>query len=381
LGTWTRPKRHAYTLSEYERLALGGRVNLSDGHARTPLSRRQREIVGATLPMLDTALSRSQKSIEDEFLRCFFQCGGQHVDSDDLNTFLTFSSSSAIKIAAQYCRINGLSVCLLEPCFDNIVHILRTEGVPILPVREEELHEVDLLATRLTSTTALWLVQPNNPTGFCLEPEEFKRLITAVADRGTTIVLDFCFRMYADTLGRWNQYSELNAAGVTFICIEDTGKTWSLADTKVGITVCSAAAASLIYRLHDELLLNVSPLHLLLLTEFIKDTLTVGICKAVREGVERNREVVHALVQDGVLRHAAPACHNVPMELLGLQDGTLATLFWRSLRDRGIDVLPAENYFWSRPLEGRTLFRVPLSRPFEDIDAAVPAIRQTLIAI
>jgi aspartate/methionine/tyrosine aminotransferase len=259
---------HAYTLSEYERLALTSRINLSDGHARMPLSNTQREILHATLGLFDTAVGRHQKEIESEFLRHFFKCASQDPSANNLHRFLTFSASSAIKMVAQYCRIQQLSVCLLEPCFDNIVHILRTEGVRVAPVREEDVCDVALISARLSPGTALWLIQPNNPTGFCLEPDQFERLIHAAAERHATIIIDFCFRLFADTLRGWDQYLALRESGVTFVCIEDTGKTWSLADTKVGITVCSADSAPLIYRLHDELLLNVSPLHLMLLTEF-----------------------------------------------------------------------------------------------------------------
>jgi aspartate/methionine/tyrosine aminotransferase len=367
-----------YTLSEYERLALGGRINLSDGHARMPLSEPQREILRSTLSLFDAAVSRPQAEIECEFLGEFFKCASQEPLAHNLDTFLTFSSSSAIKMVAQYCRIQQLTVCLLEPCFDNIVHILRTEGVRVQPVREEDVVDITRISACLSQQTALWLVQPNNPTGFCLDRDHFDRVIRIAAARRATVIIDYCFRLYAEALRWWDQYLALKESGVTFVCIEDTGKTWSLADTKVGITVCSADAASLIYRLHDQLLLNVSPLHLLLLTEFIKHTLAAGVAETLLDHVERNRQVVHTLVSEGLLCHRASACHNVPMELLGLRDASGATRFWSVLRERGIDVLPAENYFWSRPLDGRTLFRVPLSRPCRDIDAAIPVMRETL---
>src|SRR5687767_6429145 len=94
-----------YTNTEYERFALASRVNLSDGHARHTLSSSQREIIGRTLELLDISLSRQQQEIETEFLTHFFQCAVQDTSDKNLSTFLTYSSSSAIKMAAQYCRI------------------------------------------------------------------------------------------------------------------------------------------------------------------------------------------------------------------------------------------------------------------------------------
>lgn len=368
-----------WTNTEYERLALASRINLSDGHARHTLSDRQREVIGRTRELLDIALSRQQREIELEFFASFFQCAGQDSRDADRNIFLSYSSSSAIKIAAQCCRIRGLTVYLIEPCFDNIRHLLETEGVSVIPLREEHLCDIESIARRLNSDTAVWLVQPNNPTGFCLEQPLFTELIREVAAHRSTIILDLCFRFYAESLRHWDQYRALEESKASFICIEDTGKTWSLADMKVGITVSSANYAPILHRLHDELLLNVSPLHLLLLTEFIRDTIENGIYQTVREEIEMNRRLVHNLVDKGLLLHPTEGCFNVPMELLGLPNEISSTLFWNELRKRGVDVLPAHNYYWSSASEGKSLFRIPLSRPLHEVEAATPIIEQTLL--
>lgn len=367
-----------YTLSEYERLALENRVNLSDGHARHTLSTRQRDVIGKTLHYFDVSLTVPQKDVEKDFLSWFFCCAAQGVVSDGLDTFLTFSSSSAIKMAAQYCRMSGLTVYLIEPCFDNIFHILRTEGVNVKPVYEAHLGDLDFVDQLLGPSVALWLVQPNNPTGFCIDEPLFKQLISKVAEKKSTLIIDFCFRLYADNLRLWDQYRYLNESEIKFICFEDTGKTWSLADIKVGISVCSRDIAPLIYRLHDELLLNISPLQLILLTEFIKDSLTNGFYDSVRHPIETNRALIHNLVDQGLIIHASEWCQNVPMELLRLPDQILSSVFWSALRQRGVEVLPATNYFWSRAMEGTSLFRIPLSRPRRDFDVAIPIMRQTL---
>lgn len=372
-------KDSTYTLSEYERLALTSHINLSDGHARHTLTGGQREIVGRTLDLFDQALIRPQQDIEAEFLSSFFQCAGQPNPSAHQNVYLNFSSSSAIKIVAQMCRIRGLTVYLIEPCFDNIVHMLRTEDVPVCAVHEQHVANVDYIAHLLTSKSVLWLTQPNNPTGFCLDRPEFSSLVDAVARCGATLVVDYCFRFYADGLSCWDQYSLLRDSNVSFLSFEDTGKTWPIVDTKAGITVCSRDNASIIYRLHDELLLNVSPLHLLLLIELIKHTLSEGLYGTVRKSVETNRSLVHTLLDENLVAHATQWCHNVPMELLSLPHREDSTRFWENLRLKGVDILPANNYFWSHPPPGNSLFRIPLSRPCHDVEKAIPIIRNTLL--
>jgi aspartate/methionine/tyrosine aminotransferase len=368
-----------YTLSEYERLALTNRINLSDGHARLDLSPQQRSIVGRSLELFDRAVAAKQGELEAAFLDRFFECARQNPQGSSFRKFLTFSSSSAIKIAAQYCRLRQLTVHLIEPCFDNILYMLRTEGVCVIPLLEHELYDLDTLASRLNPGSALWVIQPNNPTGFCLDQSLFTALTELVAERGATLVVDFCFRLYSDQLTSWDQYEVLRATGANVICFEDTGKTWPLADTKIGITVCSADPAPIIYRLHDELLLNVSPLHLVLLTEFIAETLTHGLETTLLGPIGTNRRLVHGLVEEGVIAHATEWCHNVPMELLQLPENANAQVFWTELSRRGVDVLPASNYFWSRPDYGRSLFRLPLSRPLRELECAMPIFKQTLL--
>lgn len=375
----TSPTQSVYTLSEYERIALSGRVNLSDGHARHTLSPEQREIVGRALELLDRCLCQAQENIELQFIDSFFRCAGQGQDYFGQNRFLTFSASSAIKMAAQYCRMRGLIVHLIEPCFDNVVHLLKSENVTVVPVREEQLCDLEMVSRWMNPRSALWLVQPNNPTGFCVDERLFRKLTEVVAKSRSTLMVDFCFRFYAESLNKWDQYKVLDESRVTFICFEDTGKTWSLMDTKVGMTVCSDDVAPIIYRLHDELLLNVSPLHLLLLTEFINNTLKHGIANTITEAVRINRNLVHGLVQKDLVSHVTQWCHNVPMDLLCLPPELPANAFWKNLRERGVDILPAQNYFWSRLDVGANLFRIPLSRPLRDIEIALPIIEDTLL--
>ena len=395
---------NSFTNTEYERLALANRVNFSDGHARQTLSGAQRKIIENSLELFDISQTISQEEVEAKFLKSFFECGAQtiipqgknetsnevsptiqqrHVaiPNRDLNAFFTYASSSAIKMAAQYCRMKNLKIYLIEPCFDNILLLLLTEGVEVIPIGEDQLDDLDSLAKNLGPDSALWVVQPNNPTGFCMEPEVFKDVISLVSECKSTIIIDFAFRFHAASLRTWDQYSTLENSNATFIGLEDTGKTWAAADIKVGITLCSADAAPIIHQLHDELLLNVSPLQLLILTEFINDTLKFGIENTVRNDVEINRQLLLSLVDSGLLLRSSEWSSNVPMELLGLRHEIPSTLFWGELRKRGVDILPAHNYYWSDTEKGKSFFRIPLSRPRKDFETAVPIMKQTLIEL
>jgi aspartate/methionine/tyrosine aminotransferase len=374
-------KTQTLTNTEFERLALSNRINFSDGHARSNFSANQVKILNEFQGHVNLALSKNQIEIESDFIKHFLLCGSQSFFNNDFNIFLNYSSSCAIKIAAQTCRKHDLKVLLIEPCFDNIRHILNTEQVPVTSIRESQIADLNYLRNNLDETTALWIVQPNNPTGFCLNEETFKEVIEIITEKKATLIVDFCFRFYSTTLKDWNQYQYLSNHKTSFISIEDTGKTWTLLDNKVGITTCSVNFNNTIHSLHDELLLNVSPLQLILLTEFIKDTITIGFQNTFMKDVEINRSYLNLLIDKEILSRATIWYKNVPMELLKVPVGIQAIKLWEELRKKGVDILPAANYFWTIPNEGSELFRIPLARPTQDFEIAIPIIESTITSL
>jgi aspartate/methionine/tyrosine aminotransferase len=367
------------TNTEYERLALDVDLNLSDGHARVPLDPAQRRLLASALEYHDEVQYTRQTAIEDAFLHSFFAFAGQSPVWTRSRAFFAYSCSSSIKMVAQYCRLNGLSTHLIEPCFDSIYHLLRREGIQVSPVEESLLMEgVEVGLERVKPGEAIFLVLPNNPTGACLSRGAFESVCRLAAERGALLVVDFSFRFYSTDLRHWDQYAIADACGCSYVFLEDTGKTWALSDLKVGLSVASKDVAPTIHALHDELLLNVSPLQLRLLAALIDESRSKDYRGLPFRVVEANRATVHALVHDGFLEHKGYDCKNVPLELLGLPDWCSGIDFWATLRSLGIHILPAKNYYWSSPERGRTLFRVPLARPPEHIRVASEAFREVL---
>lgn len=368
------------TNTEYERLAQAGGINLSDGHARTPLDSMQRKKLLGSVEERFVARPDLQVDVERAFLDAFFQLAGQPSASTIEEVYLTFSSSSAIKMAARACREAHLTVLLIEPCFDNIYHLLISEGVDVRSISEPMLREGDIEGM-LNSNTALWLVQPNNPTGMLLSASRLTSLMVACATSGATFVCDFAFRMHSPLVD-WDQYAILKQLGVAFMCFEDTGKFLSTQDLKAGVTVSSPHFSGVLHRLHDELLLSVSPVHLAVLTSLINDVVDRGSGPTFRDVVERNRDRVHGLVEDTVLEHRASSCENVPMEVLTLPPALSALEFWSEARRNGVEVLPGSNYYWSgRESPLGEFFRLPLARPEDEVEYACSVIASTLRAL
>jgi aspartate/methionine/tyrosine aminotransferase len=363
------------TSTEYERESLADVVNLSDGHARQPLTATQVAIIERAPEIFHRAGRASQFDLEAAFVSAFLHLAGEPRVFPTDRYFLSYSSSSAIGMTALYCRRHQKSVALIEPIFDNIPNTLRAAGVPLEVLPEELLRSADLLpALRRVAADVVWIVCPNNPTGLVLGEAAFTALVEACAQLGKTLVVDFCFRFYAPELTSWSQYESLRRSGVSFITIEDTGKTWATQDMKIGMLVCSDDLRDEFYHRHDDLLLNVSPFHLALLTEFIADTIAHGTEATIGYFVSRNLDLLRQAFTGTVLQITGGPTPTATVAWIRIAANLTGERLWAALRERGIHLLPGSNFYWHTPANGRSFVRIPLARDPDLIRRTAPVI-------
>lgn len=362
-----------HTNTRIEREALPSPSNLSDGHARLELDQTEREIINQSLEVFDSISTMGQERIEDRFLNSFFRKSA-HIHKVDENTFLTYASSSAIKITAQALRIKEKRVFLIEPCFDNIFHILNTEGLSISPITEESLASPREALSGIGSDTAIWLVLPNNPTGFWMTEAMLEEVASHAQSRGATLVIDLCFKRFVVPGLNFDVYEVLHRTGVDFIALEDTGKTWSIGDLKVGITTCSSHYSGIMQRLHDELLLSVSPFVLSLLHRFIDYWESEFGLASFSRRMMRNSEILGELNEHDGICFIEASTQNVPMKLLQVRNETDLLSNWTMLRSRGVELLTTTNYFWSGAPDYLNAFRVPFLKPHNEVMRATEAL-------
>ena len=304
------------TNTEYERLGLSALINLSDGHARCPLTASQRAIVAQLPKDFEDASGQSQDALEAAFADAFFRLARQEsVRSCRPPVLFSYSASNAIQIVANYLTARGGPVVLIEPCFDNIPRLLARERNEVIPVSEGVLSDPELAWKVVPpGASALWLVMPNNPTGLIVSAGALRILAAVCRSRNCVLVCDFCFRFFSDEFLSWDQYETLIESGVSFVAIEDTGKTWSTLDMKVGMFVASPELHRPLHARNEDLLLNVSPFHLLVLTRFIEDSLECGLAESVRGIIEANRAVALRLCEHPQISRGSGTTSNVPFE-------------------------------------------------------------------
>lgn len=366
-------------LTEYEHLGLNNRYNMADGHAHQSQSVSQAEIISRLPELWFEAQQAKQEDLEREFKTAFFGLAGQSFDPQADYRLLSYSASVSIEVIANFLKRHGLTVCLLNPTFDNIPCILRRVGVPVVAVNEEDIRSSSVeAALDAVEGQALFLVCPNNPTGHAMTRAEFEAIVDHCKRTQKLLIVDFSFRFFSSFV-QWDQYQLLQDSGIDFITIEDTGKTWPTLDLKVGMTGCNQALFKELFDIHNDILLNVSPLILKVLTEYINDSRTRGLDATVHSVVQANREFLHQMLQGTILTPVTST--NLSVEWLRIEHPDIvSTRLWQYLSAQSVYVLPGTHFYWHESERGEKFIRVALMRPAHTFRESVIAMKNALLS-
>lgn len=375
------PLKEMPGLTEFEFDGLSARFGFADGHAYQDLDAGQLAIIN-NLPMLWRDASRErQRDVERRFAYAFFHLAGQisMLDRDEFR--ICTSASQSIDMACAWAARHGKRVALVEPTFDNLALIVKRWRVPLRAVPEAVL-KGDLAALDPDAFDALFIVNPNNPTGQSLSLPEFTAIVEWCKARSKTLICDFCFRFFVRPPGDF--YRVLIDSGVDFICIEDTGKTWATMDLKASVLAYSARLKAEVEGIFHEIFLGVSPFALSLLAELIADTDTRGLESTLWRPVAENRRVFRDAIAGSCLG-VDPVAEQSPLALewLSIQNpryDDLAITAW--LREAGIACLPGRFFHWS--LDGRgghRHVRFSLLKPRWTIEHGARRLRQALQSV
>ncbi|MFF3109205.1 aminotransferase class I/II-fold pyridoxal phosphate-dependent enzyme [Kitasatospora sp. NPDC057904] len=358
-------------LTQHEIEALATRHNLADAHTHQHQSASQREIVGRLPDLWYEAERGTQAEFERRFTEAFFRLHGQASALHGKPPLLSYAASVSTLVVAMYLRERQATVTLVEPCFDNLHDVLRNSGVTARPIAERTLHDVQHIYDNLKESVrgdALFLVDPNNPTGFSLLKHGrsgFAEVARFCRDHGKLLVIDLCFAAFAfcgDTpYGRFDLYELLRDSGVSYVTIEDTGKTWPVQDAKCAMLVTSDDVYEDVRKLHTSVLLNVSPFILNLLTAYAEDSARDGFA-SVATVLETNRRLARDVLAGTVLELQEPV---VPVSVAWFRiasDRLTATELQHLLREEDVYVLPGTYFHWHAPGAGDGFIRIALAR-------------------
>lgn len=299
---------------------------------------------------------------------------------------LSYAASISTIVAGMFLKQRRMAVTLIEPCFDNLHDVLANLGVTARAIDESAFYNPELIYTELehaVRTEALFLVDPNNPTGFSLLKHGrrgFEEVIRFCKDHQKVLVIDFCFAsftLFDSEVGRFDIYELLETSNVTYMAIEDTGKTWPVQDAKCAMITVSDDIREAVYNLHTSVLLNVSPFTLNVLTRYLEDAARDELA-SVRQVLTHNRDAVSTTLDGTFLEYLEPVA-KVSVAWARINHPRLSAAdVQRLLYAEGVYVLPGRYFYWSEPRKGDAYVRFALARDPEMFAEAMVITRQVL---
>ncbi|PPI55355.1 aminotransferase class I/II-fold pyridoxal phosphate-dependent enzyme [Rathayibacter toxicus] len=368
-----------HTLTDYEQLGFSTEANLADGHAYHELSPGQASIVDRVSEIWRETERHSIPSAERSFLERFSSLISSRGLREVAGSVILPTASNSIDLVAAYLRLRNSRVLLTHPTFDNLALLLRRRGVPIAPIAENEIRDLQRLSERLADVDVLFLVNPNNPTGTNLSEAEFATVVEHCAKADVSIVIDASFRLYYPQ--QWDSYAMLVDAGASYIVFEDTGKVFPTQDMKASLLSHSEDHSAALKGLYNELYLCVSKFTLGVLSEFFVDAGT-GASPYLKfhDLVETRRTLLRSKVDMAFIAASATESR-IGVEWMQVPGANHSDIeFVDIVRSHGLAVLPGRNFFWDSVGSPETTrnFRVSLMKPLREFELGVEILAARL---
>jgi len=365
-------------ITQHEIEALKVKYNLADAHTHQSQSITQRNIIKDLDKLWYLSEKTKQHKLEEEFIDKFFAM--KNIDCvNHKDVMLHYSASVSTIHIANYLLKNNLSVSLLEPCFDNIYDILDGFSIKIEPI-EESVFLRDHIYDRLCETVktdCIFIIDPNNPTGFSFLDKSYKKdfeeLLRYCKDYNKILIIDYCFSNFL--LGRkeinlYNPYYSLKEYNITYIAIEDTGKTWPTQDAKISLVSSSSNIYLDLYSIYTTYILNVSPFILILMISYIDNSINDNF-KSMNNLLDKNRKYLKDKMNKTFI-NVLPS--RVPTSVAWCAVNKQTSLdVQKILVDEGIYTISGSYFFWSNKEKGSSFIRVALAR---NHDMFFPAVEK-----
>jgi aspartate/methionine/tyrosine aminotransferase len=372
------------SLTEHEVFGLSVKYNLADGHSYISAKDHFRGVLFNLPDLWDAAVETPIPEMENNFKEVFatyFALAG-------LKSHKHFSvcptASNSIDIVGAWARSKNLKVGLVEPTFDNLAQLLRRREVVLEAVPEELFLDLGLLEKLIRNKKlgALFMVNPNNPTGFVIGAAMMSGIIELCCALNVVLIIDTSFRFCHKT--PIDEYALLTERGASFIILEDTGKQWPTLDAKASVLSYSEDLACEIRPIYEEIYLCSSNFTLRMIIAFIESTLKKGGLSYMHSIISKNINI--ALSQLGSTQVTVERPHaesNMTVMWLNIKDTGLSDLELSDyLTTYDVAVLPGRYFYWnSHATAGHDRIRIALLKPDEQFSLSILRLKQALMEL
>lgn len=373
------------TLTDHEYLALNSPCSFADGHAYHELPEELEGVV-SKLPAIWHDCNQTKVRDMEQSFKCEW---ANLLDSNELLQHEHFrispTASNSIDIVATLLSERAPRVLLIEPTFDNLYLMLKRRGCEVSPLNEQSMIEAidqDRLTELLDyfSFDTLFLVNPNNPTGYLIREQQFTVVAEYCQRNDKVLVVDSTFRFYAKD--RFNDYAALLKAGCSFVIIDDTGKTWPTQDMKSSMIVYSEDLAGGLEKIYEEIYLCHSRFVMGVFVDLFRRTGKAGLERTLVHEIGLRRNKVRAVLADTQLRCITDSRATVmPIEWIDISlTGKTDAELIRQFLSHDFHCLPGSHFFWhsyyERGIDSSCFIRISLARPSAVFENGLVLLRE-----
>lgn len=341
------------TLTDFEEAGLHAPLCLADGHAYQDLHPAFSNVIQSLPEIWHTCVDRTIPEASQLFNESYSRLINAPILKSFNNYKICPTASNSIDLIAAVLKCKDLDAVLIEPAFDNLALLVRRRGVKLDSVRDIDLfqaaerNDIDDCFPSISSYGALFIVNPNNPTGITLSENGFKNIVNFCKRHDLVLVIDNCFRIYRKS--NYSDYEILLNSSVSFMAFEDTGKVWSTQDMKASLVYYSDDLASIFSEIYNEVYLCVSNFSLGVIASFIDKTSEFGIDKIIWDTVDSRRRILRNLVENSRISVSEMSQNStLPVEWLSCEATNKNDfLICEELRHLGLAILPGRQFYWN----------------------------------
>ncbi len=364
------------SLTQMQLLGVGSSTNVAEGYPAFAPTETQQAILDRLPLLMHRARTTPYPQLEASAQAGFAHALGQGTAPVGSGRFLSFYASTvAIDVAAAALARRVRTVGLIHPVIDCIPALMRSRGLELVPVSEGSLRDGTVFDEH-PDIEALVAASPNNPTGTVMSADELERLALACVEHGAPLVIDQCFRAF-DSRAQFDTYAVLDATGVEYVIVEDTGKLWPTAGVKLGFLVWSANARLDLADIAADVLLVAPPFSVVMVEEFARDMAAGGL-ESLHDRIARNRALVASGLAGCTRAVQADGDSRVSVSMLALEEPLTGTRLWGQLLRDGVHTVPCRTFWWNQPHDGERYLRIALARDPDVIERAVRTVRGRL---
>ncbi|WP_146739250.1 aminotransferase class I/II-fold pyridoxal phosphate-dependent enzyme [Candidatus Bartonella washoeensis] len=295
------------------------------------------------------------------------------------------TASNSIDIVGAYLACSRKRTALLLPCFDNLPLLMRRRNVNLVPLLEDDLFifssDKDALSNYFieNSLDALFIVNPNNPTGMIFNENQLSNIADVCRERTVILIIDATFSFYDRKKPDYHKI--LDSSGVKYVIIEDSGKTFPTQDMKASLMLFHSELKSAIQQIYEEIFLCVSPFILEVISRIVEKASEIGLEEVLWKEVDVRRTNFRNILNQTNLEIAKKSVESaMPLEWIDCSATGFSDLeFVQHCKAFGLCLLPGRYFYWSRPDElGHQFVRASLMKQDSVFELALQRLREAV---